>query len=156
MNISSSSKNRPHPSSTPQPTHQTMSRPTTPLPSTIQSKDPLFTSPNRSSTHPVKPRHHIPHHPHRVHHHHHHHQDKSVLQSAIQPVVSSPFSDFLAKTTSGINDGTKTPPRKHEAVVAAREEEEKKEREKERAGWKEVERMRVKRKAVDQYGSYSL
>lgn len=129
----------------------TMIRPTTP-----PNPQPPLTKPTRSTTAPVKAhRHHISHHSHRVHRHHH---DKSVPQTAIQPTISNPFGDFLARSTSRI-DGSKTPPRPQqqqqqqieaEAVkeLQAREEAE---REKEREKWAVVERMRARRKAVDGY-----
>ncbi|KAL6720766.1 hypothetical protein ACLMJK_002691 [Lecanora helva] len=124
-----------------------MSRPTTPLPPLNTQKDPPIAAPARSSTHPIKPRTHLPHHPHRVHHHHHHHHDKSVPQTAVQPTTSNPFGDFLTKTTSGLHDGTFTPPRRNEGSAALKEERER--RDKERAEWREVEKLKTRRAAVD-------
>lgn len=145
------------PSTTQLPT--AMSRPTTPLPTTAPSlstrppKDPspsTFTAPPRSSTHPIKPRHHNPHHPHRVHHHHHRHRhDSNVPQSAIQPTLSLPFGDLLAKTTSSRDEAA-------DNTLAREKEERERQKQKleqetqERAQWAQVEKMRAKRTAADE------
>lgn len=135
-------------------TTSTMIRPTTP------SNPSQLSTPLRSTTFPAKPahKHHIPHHPHRV--HHHHHNDKSVPQSAILPATSSPFGDFLSKTTSRIDgrvDGNRTPPGGpeqqqggNERVNEVKETEMEREGERERETWKEVERLRARRKAADE------
>jgi nitrate reductase cytochrome c-type subunit len=106
----------------------------------------------------VKPRQHIPHHPHRVHHHHHHHRDKSVPQSAIQPIISNPFStshsfgDFLAKTTSAVrvDSGATSQEDLEKKEKQRREKKEAEDQELEKAKWREVENLRTKRTAVDE------
>ncbi|KAK0510906.1 hypothetical protein JMJ35_006458 [Cladonia borealis] len=132
-----------------------MSRPTTPLPQPpTQASTATFASPPRSSTHPVKPRHHIPHHPHRTHHHRHH--DVSVPQSAIQPTTSVPFSDVISRTTAKAIDGSKPPSLEQQQqqqqqlqTELAKEQAAKDEVDREQAKWVEVEKKRAKRKAVD-------
>ncbi|KAL2037328.1 hypothetical protein N7G274_010017 [Stereocaulon virgatum] len=134
-----------------------MSRPTTPIPSN-SAVPGSFTSlgPSRSSTHPVKPRHHIPHHPHRTHHHRHH--DVPVPQTAILPTTSNPFGELLAKTTTKNIDGAKTPAQEQQQQRAQEEQareqsvsEEAEKRKREEEVWKEVERKRRKRKAADEF-----
>lgn len=133
-----------------------MSRPTTPLPSFAPPEtSPPFVSPPRSSTHPVKPRHHITHRPHRVHHHHHHH-DKNIPQSAIQPTTSNPFygpgsfGEFVTKTTTGPAkaEGGPTP---QEDVESRQRREEADAQALEQARWREVEKLRTERTAIDEY-----
>lgn len=140
----------------------TMSRPTTPLPSFVPQKEPAhFSSPPRSSTHPVKPKHHIPNHPHRVHHHHHHHRDKSVPQSAIQPTNSNPFAtslslgDFLSKTTAIAKIDSSGPPQEDaEKTEKQREKQKAKEelqtQELEKAQWREVANLRTQKRSTDE------
>lgn len=133
-------------------TTSTMIRPTSP------SNPSQLSTPPRSTTFPTRPthKHHIPQHPHHVHHHHH---DKSVPQSAVLPTTSNPFGDFLSKTNSRIDgrgDGNKTPPRGSEQQQQGNErvnesKEKDKGREWERETWKEVERLRVRRNATDEY-----
>jgi len=139
-----------------------MSRPSTPLPSFVPQKEQgHFISPPRSSTHPVKPGHHIPHHPHRVHHHHHHHRDKSVPQSALQPTISNPFAnslsfgDFLPKTTAVgklVSGATSQEDieKQEKQQERQREAEEAENREREKAQWREVERLRTKRTSINE------
>ena len=136
-----------------------MSRPTTPLPQPpTQPTTASFASPPRSSTHPVKPRHHIPHHAHRTHHHRHH--DVPVPQSAVQPPSSNPFVDAIARTTAKAIDGSKPASleqqqqqqqQQQEAQAElAKEQAAKDEADREQAKWTEVEKIRVKRKAIDE------
>lgn len=109
------------------------SRPTTPTP---PSPAPISTS-SRSTTAPVKSKHHIPHHPHRLHHH-------RVPHSAIQPSTSNSFPD----TQSPIS---RISSRNEELELErGREIRAKEEAEKEKEVWKAVEGKREERMRVDE------
>ena len=135
-----------------------MIRPTTP------SNPSQLSTPPRSTTFPAKSahKHHIHHHAHRVHAHHHH--DKSVPQSATVPTNSNPFGDFLTKTSSRVEVRQDGRPDRSEAPARGLEQQqqgkegvyevngtEKERRERDAEAWKEVERLRLRRSATDQY-----
>lgn len=122
-------KNMSHPLPPP-PLH---SRPTTPTPPSLA---PISTS-SRAITAPVKSKHHIPHHPHRLHHH-------RVPHSAVQPPTSSPFPD----TQSPISRiSTRNEELEQEM---GREMRAKEEAEREKVVWKAVERKKEGRRRVDE------
>lgn len=109
------------------------SRPTTPTP---PSPAPISTS-LRATTAPVKSKHHIPHHPHRLHHH-------RVSHSAVQPSTSNSFPDTQSPI-SRISTRNEELEQERGREMRAKEE-----AEREKEVWKAVEEKREERMRVDE------